>query len=678
MPSTASKQTKARGLLNNNQRVQARDVWRDAWSGETPSVTSRIISAAMWYDELKSHGLKPEPDDHKLVIWFLDQAEKLAVNAEAWITCAAALRQLLGDQHADDDMRVIGFLDQAQRSATGAGDWIACATAQKQLLGGKNAQVCLEEAERVATANLDSTAMSWCARAYENLLNDPANRDRCRAQAELLRIERTRSQLRKAERVATANLDSTAMSQCASDYENLLNDLANRDRCKAEAVQLLPEFRADPSLFSTLEQVLREAQARGNDFPGGDTPDAIVRRETASNGVFFYPACGVDWNPLHRFSGRCDTFIYCDYNTTLEEVLDGLSDHHRYFRVNHAILIPPEFVQAMTHDNLMPDDGENRVSMVEPWGCLFSLTCNATKPPNKLHLIYLAVEGVTLYANLFRRRTHSFLSKVWAPEYLCIKNDGMGFGNGWAAFRDWERPLGNEVSQNPKQPKFLACNLDFDLADRHTWPWTQRWLTFQMWGGPFDEAVRVYHRPEVMPTKKEGEDFCLPGIPNDEWPEISPQAPRPTVPPPLEADAVQPPGEGPPNQDFGNNPPNEGHDDDDDPGTVFGSAVADFGALHNKVLQELPHDIYRDFKLSEDEPGVFRISVRVAAPVVSPLDKQRIAEDLKTRLSQIVQQIRDQPSPEQWHWFHGVQFNEICFSSWWVTVKMTVEFVNNG
>lgn len=438
--------------------------------------------------------------------------------------------------------------------------------------------------------------------------------------------------------------------------------------------QLLPEDRAAHAPVSTLEEVLRDAQARGGDLPGGDTPDAIVRRDTASNGVFFYPACGVDWNPLHRFSGRCDTFVYCDYGFILETVVANIRAQRRYLTVNAAVLIPQEFVRAMTRDSLMPNDWQNRVSMVEPWGCLFTLTCNATNPPKKLHLIYLAVEGVTLYANLFGRMAHPHSNMVWAPEFLCIKRDGMGFGNGWADFRDWARPLGNEVMRNQKKPKYVVCAGD-------NWPWDQRWLHFHVWGGErYVNGVVVSHRPEVMPTKREGEDFCLPGIPQEEWPEITPQPPRPTVPQPLEAAAEQPPGDGAPNQDLGNNPPDEGltPEEIEEIRNDILDAVADFGVLHNELVEKLPHDIYRDFELSEDEPGVFRISMRVAAPVVSLLDKQRIAEDLKTRLSQIVQQISDQPSPEQWHRFHGVQFNEISFSSWWVTVKMTVEFVNNG
>ncbi len=280
--------------------------------------------------------------------------------------------------------------------------------------------------------------------------------------------------------------------------------------------RLRPEDRATSSSTTpiiSLEDVLRVAQSRSARLPRGNTPEDHIRHHTAKNAVFFYPACGFDWEPLYRFSGRCDTFIYCDYMFILEHVVEKLKNLPRCLRVNHSTIIPPDFVHTMINDSLMPEDIKRRVTVIEPWGCLLSLTGHVTSPPKRLHLLYLAVEGVTLYSNLFARHAHPFLKRVWAPEYLYIKNDGRGFGNGWADFEDWQRPLGRVVDQNPKKPKYVAS------AGRN-WPWSQCWLTFNTWHGEFPECVSVCRQPEIAPTEREARAFRLPGIPPNEWPEI--------------------------------------------------------------------------------------------------------------------------------------------------------------
>jgi SAM-dependent methyltransferase len=297
-------------------------------------------------------------------------------------------------------------------------------------------------------------------------------------------------------------------------YQSLLSQYSPEDRATASGT----------TPFRPLEDVLRIAQSRSARLPRGSTPEDHVRYHTAKNQVFFYPACGVDWEPLFRFPGRCDTFIYCDYMFTLEQVVDELGKRLPHsLQIVRSDVIPQDFVQAMTSDSLMPEENRRGHLMVEPWGCLLSLICHVTKRPKRLHLLYLGVEGVTLYSNLFTRHRHRFLKWVWAPEYLCIKNDGMGFGNGWADFQDWQRPLGRIVDQNPKKPKYVACS-------GPNWPWNQCWLTFNTWRGEFPGRVFVHHRPEITPTAREGRDFCLPEIPPNEWPEIAAVTPQPPLP----------------------------------------------------------------------------------------------------------------------------------------------------
>ncbi|MEI8292000.1 MAG: hypothetical protein WCH99_21220 [Verrucomicrobiota bacterium] len=279
--------------------------------------------------------------------------------------------------------------------------------------------------------------------------------------------------------------------------------------------QLCPKPDSAPTGVTrrlTLEDVLRIMQSRSARLPKGNTPQDQLRYYTAKNGVFFYPACGFDWEPIRRFSGVCDTFIYCDYAFGLKKVVAELEQLPSAIRIKSAAIIPQDFVQAMTHDSQLPP---GRRAQIEPWGFHLSLTCHATKTPKQLHLLYLAVEGVTLYANLFTRHAHPFLKRVWAPEYLCIKNNGR-FGNEWTDFLIWENPLGQEVARNEKKPKFVVT--DRLYGGSYNWPWNQLWMTFRTWPEEFPAPVYVYRRPEITPTPRENQNFRLPGVPEQEWP----------------------------------------------------------------------------------------------------------------------------------------------------------------
>jgi len=52
------------------------------------------------------------------------------------------------------------------------------------------------------------------------------------------------------------------------------------------------------------------------------TPDEDSNRKLSRPGVFFYPACGFDWNPLHRFTHLCNVFVYCDIGMRLADFLN--------------------------------------------------------------------------------------------------------------------------------------------------------------------------------------------------------------------------------------------------------------------------------------------------------------------------------------------------------------------
>lgn len=206
-----------------------------------------------------------------------------------------------------------------------------------------------------------------------------------------------------------------------------------------------------------LQSVLRVALSRRARLPRGHTVEDHIRYETAKNGVFYYAGCGTDWSPLIRFAGRCDTFIYCDTHDrsilggipTRDDVVRNLSDlaaqNPHCLVVNHVVDVAPDFLAAMAQPSLVPEGAIGMPRVREPWGVLVSLTCTATRRPKRLHLLYLGVDALTLYSNMFIRRGHPSLHRAWAPEYLCVHGETGGFGGGWTYLNHWGEPFSQLV-----------------------------------------------------------------------------------------------------------------------------------------------------------------------------------------------------------------------------------------
>ena len=232
------------------------------------------------------------------------------------------------------------------------------------------------------------------------------------------------------------------------------------------------------------------------------TEQIRMARESIKEGrAFFYPACGFDWRPIRRFSGACDTFVYCDWHMQVEhfdQVIQGQGENlgfhgtAAHYPKLSEVCVRMASPIALEPNQLVdgPVNAESRFLTPEerakynrnheqfanhvPWGRLVVLTQRIDDRERKVTLIYLCAEGVATYFQLFN-------AQRVAPSHLCIVNCGAGFGFNWTDFRDFAKPLGRAVSANPVWPQYLIT----DYAE-HNWP-TEGCIENLGWA-----AARVY------------------------------------------------------------------------------------------------------------------------------------------------------------------------------------------
>ncbi len=248
-----------------------------------------------------------------------------------------------------------------------------------------------------------------------------------------------------------------------------------------------PPSPPPPTAYTVLMNLLpgRAPAANAAVAPGEFNP--------VQNRVLFYPACGLDWEPLYRFAGACDTFIYCDRGRLPNGDFDF--EHGPFARAG----LRCEGVQRLP--DILVDGLSGHQGGVHAQGFRVFVSCAVTDPPRLVQLWYFSIEGALLYRNLFNRRK-------WAPEYLCITDTAAGF-------EYWESPLGQAVLQNGRHPRFVISRCL--PAEDYNWPWNANWLTFNTWRS-HHAPVFAYRLPEIVPAALELEAFHLPGIPPEEWP----------------------------------------------------------------------------------------------------------------------------------------------------------------
>jgi hypothetical protein len=202
-----------------------------------------------------------------------------------------------------------------------------------------------------------------------------------------------------------------------------------------------------------------------------------VNKAMEERDLLFYPACGLDWEPIRCFSDRCRVFLYCDWHTSIAEFDQALLqvpinnpalnclrfDSANAFGFDPTRIVSPNAL--FDSGALTPEEREayqhshDHFSNKEPWARIIKVIHVVKGAERSVQLIYLCAEGVTTYLELFNKVSR-------APHCLTFKNCGAGCGFTWTDFRDYARPLGRVVEMNPAKPDYLWW-------ERGDWPWNE-------------------------------------------------------------------------------------------------------------------------------------------------------------------------------------------------------------
>jgi len=179
-------------------------------------------------------------------------------------------------------------------------------------------------------------------------------------------------------------------------------------------------------------------------------------------GSLYYPACGLDGDPVKYLGGYVHSFVYVDYGIERDEVVRSLRDGHHGFRGYKIHLLRDditehELVPGGWHPiHPTPADG-NPARYCDRITKPFAVWCvlqreedrDATYGPDRISLLYVGADGVAAFQALYQGNHCS-------PEVVAIIQPGTGFGFNWTDFRDPNKILGRSILHNPYGvPKYL-------------------------------------------------------------------------------------------------------------------------------------------------------------------------------------------------------------------------------
>src|ERR1051326_3091972 len=100
-----------------------------------------------------------------------------------------------------------------------------------------------------------------------------------------------------------------------------------------------------------------------------------INKALSKPNVFFYPACGFDWEPIKQFSDRCSTFIYCDWHFSFEQ-FDFANGIYSQPIISHPIN------DTLWRDRLFPIDPQ---TLIRPLGLVQSGLLTQTEQASYHH-----------------------------------------------------------------------------------------------------------------------------------------------------------------------------------------------------------------------------------------------------------------------------------------------------
>jgi hypothetical protein len=187
----------------------------------------------------------------------------------------------------------------------------------------------------------------------------------------------------------------------------------------------------------------------------------------------YYPACGLDGDPIKYLGKKFQSFVYVDYGVGRDAVLHGLEHFSGYdleacWELEPSDLVPnrwfpPKFAQMRS----VPE----RVARIirEPFAiwALYRRRPNHGDDhgPNGFSLLYIGGDGVATFNALF-------YSRQVTPAVICLIQPGTGFGGNWTDFDSRDGILARLVLGNPAgRPRFLLYGGWGDGECYRSTPW---------------------------------------------------------------------------------------------------------------------------------------------------------------------------------------------------------------
>ena len=193
-------------------------------------------------------------------------------------------------------------------------------------------------------------------------------------------------------------------------------------------------------------------------------------------GSLYYPASGLDGDPIRYLGGFVHSFVYVDYGYSKDTVKESLFHHRRRFAgyrvkflkdLKEADLVPngwrpmlpdpardgtPPVPPARHQSNSTAEDsgqwqppahGRVEIQPFAYWAVHERLPEHDDEHgPERFSLLYIGADGAAAFQALYH-------GNQCAPYVIAIINPGTGFGGNWTDYRDPNQVLGRSVLQNP-------------------------------------------------------------------------------------------------------------------------------------------------------------------------------------------------------------------------------------
>lgn len=203
----------------------------------------------------------------------------------------------------------------------------------------------------------------------------------------------------------------------------------------------------------------------------------------------YYPASGSDGEPVRHLNHLSRSFIYVDYNYSLQRLQEEMIVHG--FKGNEILaerqVGEHEITPHNFHPHDVPDAKDGDPRKPENRGCLHHPSYaywtiwqrlegfGEEHGPNRFSLFNLCVDGVASFDALYY---------TWntRPLVFCIIRPGTGFGFNWTDFRQPGRIMHRLAINNPAgKPEYLLMELRLPSEDNQGCYWTE-----------YQELVKVF------------------------------------------------------------------------------------------------------------------------------------------------------------------------------------------